>query len=347
MNVFNGQKTTSKQSKDMLKFRSIGTQTFKQYVMPRILQEPSTTAPVRCRKLLLMAAAKQNRKTRSHKEKEFKQVTKCLRRRLARCSRTGQPLDSSQEQYSVLPRALADEHGFPYNSTKSSWTENLAELQLPLPQEWVPEIVIIDAMFLINTKPLRRTKTIAHYGQQRFALKYYQAGVSEVHLIFDEPGRQAFNPKVFEHSKRDQKSISKIHEHVTFTPDAATPSTWRDYIECRQCKRSLIKAIGLSYLKKGRLMLRQGQTLVIAGCFSGEGENNNVWIIHAHSIPESTSRYTSNAEEADMRIWCHATRSWANRILIYSPDIDVYNIGLGRHSWFKELCHSTECTSLV
>ena len=46
-------------------------------------------------------------------------------------------------------------------------------------------------------------------------------------------------------------------------------------------------------------------------------------------VPELTTTYRSNAEEADNRIWRHACQSCANKILIHSPDTDTYNIGLG------------------
>ena len=46
-------------------------------------------------------------------------------------------------------------------------------------------------------------------------------------------------------------------------------------------------------------------------------------------IAEPLHQYRSNAEEADNQIWIHAIQSWATNILIYSPDTDVYNIGLG------------------
>ena len=39
------------------------------------------------------------------------QVNKCLRHRLAWCNYTNLPYDSSQEQYSLLPRAIADQDG--------------------------------------------------------------------------------------------------------------------------------------------------------------------------------------------------------------------------------------------
>ena len=100
-------------------------------------------------------------------------------------------------------------------------------------------------------------------------------------------------------------------------------------MECRECKRSIVEAVGLSFLQKGQLFLTGCQNLVIAGCLSGEGENNAWAICSSEAIAEPLPQYQSNAEEADNRIWRHAIQSWATNILIYSPDTDVYNIGLG------------------
>ena len=43
------------------------------------------------------------------------------------------------------------------------------------------------------------------------------------------------------------------------------------------------------------------------------------------TLPEMKYLYTTNAEEADMRIWRHACQAKACRILTYYPDTDVYN----------------------
>ncbi len=168
----------------------------------------------------------------------------------------------------------------------------------------------------------------------RFVLEHFQAGVREVHLLFDKPSAQEFNSKEFEHARRDvgkSKNTHKQHEHISFSPQTPTPQLWCDYIQCRECKRSIVEAIGLSYLQKGWVFLHQNQTLILAGCFSGEGEND-AWIIHpsdVSTIAEPLTAYQSNAVKADARIWRHATTTWATSVLIYSPDTDVYNIGLG------------------
>ena len=46
-------------------------------------------------------------------------------------------------------------------------------------------------------------------------------------------------------------------------------------------------------------------------------------------MPQTEPCYKSNASEADQRIWKHAGMCEAERVLIYSPDTDVYTIGLG------------------
>ena len=73
--------------------------------------------------------------------------------------------------------------------------------------------------------------------------------------------------------------------------------------------------------------LSDGKQLVLAGCFSGEGEDEPIVITKDNFSSPATS-LTSNAEESDVRIWRHIKQSTATRTLIYSPDTDVHNIGI-------------------
>lgn len=61
--------------------------------------------------------------------------------------------DSSEEQYSILPRAIADEDGNPHTASKSNWIDRLQNrYQSTEPPvfvnmiPWLPQAVIIDAM---------------------------------------------------------------------------------------------------------------------------------------------------------------------------------------------------------
>ena len=212
MNTFSMQTATLEQTHDMLNFQSIDEEALDHYITFRVLGIPSvssTNAPLR----------HLTKRKLSQKDKENKLVNTCLRRRLAWSNCTGLTYDSSKEQYSLYPRALADECGIRYKASKSIWTDKLRTryhstnppiFLNALPTGWVPQISIIDAMFLINTKPLRNTKSICDYTKflfNRFVLQHFHASVSEVHLIFDKPGRQQFNPKQFEQSRRDKQNL--------------------------------------------------------------------------------------------------------------------------------------------
>ena len=230
INAFTNSLATPEQAHDMLAFRIIGEEALDHYITHVIIGEPSTTNVVRHRKLLTMTSPKATKRKQSQKEKENKVVMTCLRRRLAWCNRTGLKYDVSKEQYSPYPRALSDEKGIAHKASKSMWTEKLKSrysscqtevFHNKLPPGWIYEVCIIDAMFLINTKPLRNTRTVEEYAKflfNRFVLEHYKAGASEVQLIFDKPGKQCFNPKQFEQSCRDTSKQSSKHVCIPVTP---------------------------------------------------------------------------------------------------------------------------------
>jgi hypothetical protein len=191
--------------------------------------------------------------------------------------------------------------------------------------EWRPDAVIIDAMFLINVTPLRQHKYFKQYADlifKQFILPYYQLGSKEVHLLFDYPNRLSFNPKC----------------HEEFYVDGVIPKPWREYLECSQCKRAIVEILGLIYLRSIRHCLQHDQTMVLAGCFSGENQDNAWKVVGGQDLPECTTTYTSNAQEADMRIWRHVSATSQENIVIYSPDTDVYNIGLIVTHCSKQVC---------
>ena len=145
-------------------------------------------------------------------------MIKCLQRQLAWCNHSGMKFDPGNEQYSVFPRALSDENGVPHKAPKRHWTDKLQDRYKNMQRKvftndllnaWLlPHYsVILDAMFLINTKPLRSTKTVTDYLQliySRFVKEYFSSGACDVHIIFDSPSSDgAFNPKMVEQLRRD------------------------------------------------------------------------------------------------------------------------------------------------
>ena len=146
-------KATPEQKHDLLNARAIGLQSYKNYVTHNLLQVFSVQSSLRQKQLLTMAPPKMTKRRLSQKEKEERDTNKFLRKRLAWCNQTGQKYDESEEQYTILPRALADADGNPHSHQKSTWTEKL-ENTIPettpflssLP--WVPQVV-----FFFSYKP--------------------------------------------------------------------------------------------------------------------------------------------------------------------------------------------------
>ena len=77
--------------------------------------------------------------------------------------------------------------------------------------------------------------------------------------------------------------------------------------------------------------------LYIAGGFEGDIEDT-AWSVSSNSSPQPQPRYTSNAEETDTRLWLHVKNTTKERILIKSPDTDIYHIGVPlSHDQRKEI----------
>ena len=137
-------------------------------------------------------------------------------------------------------------------------------------------------MFLLNTN-----NTLVEYSKflfDHFILKHFRAGASEVHSIFNQPTIKLFIRKDIEYARRDSlksKGAIRQHQHISFIPESRTPQVWGNYmyISCRQCKCSIVQTIGLAFLQRGHLFLQPNQTLIIAGCFTGDGEDK-AWMVH-------------------------------------------------------------------
>ena len=91
--------------------------------------------------------------------------------------------------------------------------------------------------------------------------------------------------------------------------------------------RELVVYIGDCFLRIAPTYLKEHQKLVVGGA-SDTLERDQAWSITENALEHIETCYRSNAEEADTRVWLHATHSAGRRKLIFSPDTDVYHIGL-------------------
>ncbi len=258
---------------------------------------------------------------------------------------TGKPIDTPSEQLLELPIALCDHTGHPNKGQKSYITKALQTrykgttppvFTNELPPGWRPECCILEGMFLINTNPLGSQSTFGDYGKfllLRHVASRFRNGSNEVHIIFDNPGKQRNTPKYFEHQRRDTSTtVTADHSCTEFDADKNIMGKWRENVlNCRKCKRNLVKFLGQFILNQISAYLSSHQKCYIAGSFDGD-VSDTAWFVHGNSPAQPDPAYTCNAEETDTRLWLHVRKSNAHRILICSPDTDGYHIGLPLHS---------------
>ena len=110
-------------------------------------------------------------------------------------------------------------------------------------------------MFIINTIPLGSHKTMADYANfliRRYSTPYLIKGCDEIHVLFDSPENSSPSPKQVEQQRRDATaSIKQNHTCQECKSDTQIKGNWRENnINCRTCKRSLVKFIGSYYFKQ-------------------------------------------------------------------------------------------------
>ena len=69
------------------------------------------------------------------------------------------------------------------------------------------------------------------------------------------------------------------------------------------------------------------QALITAGGFAAQ-RRSQCWSVTNTGNPQPLPIFRSEAEETDSRIWLHCLKSAGSRKLLYSPDTDIYHIGL-------------------
>ena len=334
VNPFRGLLANDAQRHDLLNFRQIGTEIFETRIKAYVLKIPRVKVPQRRKRLQTFGTKSKATKQKINSLKqEMKRIQKCMRRKIAYANKMGTKPDVIGEQYIEFPRALCDVNGLPIKGQKSVATKiyqaRYKESDLithNIPDYWIPETVILEGMFIINTKPLHSQQIMARYGSfiiRRFILPYFHKGSSEVHLLFDNPGNQPENPKVFEQSRRDT-TRSSDHMCTVFFDEAEIPTKWQETLKCRKCKRGLTHFLSAYIVQHIRPLLQGRQKYVTSGA-TDDG--------HAVEVTKSAGsntavQYDSDADESDTRIWIHAKHSNGSKIYILSPDTDVYHIGL-------------------
>ena len=123
-----------------------------------VLRDPSAKVPQMQVKLLTYTTFKPAKKKIKMIEREKKIVNKCVRRLLAWNAKVDSNHQQHGGQYLELPRAISNPHGRAHKGTKSyatKWLEKRYKdiVTCKLPSGWIPEVVVLEGMFLIILLP--------------------------------------------------------------------------------------------------------------------------------------------------------------------------------------------------
>ena len=174
--------------------------------------------------------------------------------------------------------------------------------------------------------------TFRHYTEmliKRFVQPHLNAGANEIHVLFDDPDYSEISPKMIERQKRDKSAhLDTSHKCIQIDQNSSVPTDWRGkLLNCRVCKKALCAFLSHDMLTVVPSSLRENQIFFTAGGFA-DSHRHKCLCIRKGGTPLELQFLTSNAEETDLRIWLHCVHSSGTRKMLYSPDTDVYNIGL-------------------
>ena len=337
VNVFTGQVADNQQHHDMLNFSTAGEKELTAFIKPRILNMPSTNAPVRKKQLKMFSSASRRKSNVSNKaDKDRKTLLSCLRKTIANCKSSGTPVPALL-QFNELPRALCDAEGMPHKGSKANsikyYKNRFKIITNTLPSDWNPDIVILEGMFLINSTPLHQHKTFLDYVNfliSRWIRPHLRnMSLKEIHALFDRQDIDiSFSPKFFERSRRDENSTSHIDSaHFNDILDSTElPSNWRHFLANRVLKQKLINYLSNVFLSLIPDFLSESQSFCTAGGFAQERRGKTFSCTKTNILGNDNLK--SDHEETESRVWFHAFKSNGKRILIFPPDTDTYHIGL-------------------
>ena len=132
-------------------------------------------------------------------------------------------LNSLYGPVSPVSKLLVDHHGLPSKASKSVTAGYLEKrykyvpvFMANFPSQWILDVVILEVMFLIQTPPIPTMSCMRDYVNLLLTKSVYshlKAGVTAVHVVFDNPGLLPEAPKEMEHRRRDNttKDLSAHH----------------------------------------------------------------------------------------------------------------------------------------
>ena len=136
--------------------------------------------------------------------------------------------------------------------------------------------------------------------------------------------QQAYPRHLRRLKRRDTMMIDADKHQCLQSIDSNTsvPAYWRLFLRCRTCKAKLTFYLAGEFLQLApEYMRNSGQEFFT-------NQKGVVYSVSQDNEVLQRPSYFINMDEADMRIWLHCVHTSGQRVVIFSPDTDVYHIGL-------------------
>lgn len=143
---------------DLLNARTMGQKDYEIAVQFYFFKKASIKFQKRKRKLLTFTNTQKKRRKPSLASQEQRTVTFCTKQAIAWAQQHSTSADCIGMQFVEQPRALVDVNNKPTKGQKS-YTKNQLSTRYSsilckrVPENWVPEMVVLDGMFNIHVKP--------------------------------------------------------------------------------------------------------------------------------------------------------------------------------------------------
>jgi hypothetical protein len=337
--LYTNVEANKQQDNDLLSFESIGQEHLENYINLFILKRPTDKLVVKRKNLKTFSKKAESKQKQKQESQAMKDKYFALKAQAAESTARNLPI-SKVGQLIELPRAIAQENKLPVKGQKSSATKFLAKrykdkkvvIEGNIPPV-SPDVVILEGMFMINTKPRKTCRTFGAYAEvllKRWIIKWLSKGTSQIHIVFDDPDRNQLNPKEIERSRRyGQGTSDKSKDIDVITADTKIPrGQWTDFLSNRQNKRKLCDFLSHQWCKviSDLRLLKPIQKFITSGGFMDPDRRDLATCITLDGIDQKL--FSGTHIEGDTRCWLHAYESQGKIVQIYSPDTDVYHIGL-------------------
>ncbi|VDH93405.1 Hypothetical predicted protein [Mytilus galloprovincialis] len=292
--IFTRTETDHEQTDSLINYRKYGEEDMANYLKCFLFRTYETAGKPPSRKRRNLKTFAPIKITIHKQKKEIKDqntVISCLRKEIAFSKHSGNAV-KDLDQFLQLPRALCDAEGIPEKGQKATAAN-------------VFKNIYSDAFLLqVPKAPVSSKTTVIIDG-----MFIINTSPLASHQTFGDYGDFLFNRWIIKYY--NQYTANEVH--LLFDDPNRNGVSPKD-IERTRRNTVVQEPVAFDWI------------IVKAGGFDDDRKDRAISILKGQVVDYDLA--SGNHEEADTRVWLHASVTTADQVIIYSPDTDVFFIGL-------------------